>query len=696
MALTVGLVTVLLSGEKASTFVDPGSMSTMHAEINECSACHVASEHLISAWLEPLLGDGYGENNNGKCLTCHELGNENHSPHNLGSRHLSYLKSNAARPRNPTSTLSVVNARFWAQNTEPQDLECAICHNEHQGPGYDISNLSNQQCASCHTYSFDNFHSSHPQFTHYPYSRRTRIQFNHISHLGKHFLEQEYSGVAPERCQTCHVLGENGQYMQTNSYEMICSDCHSAQISGKARASSKGIAMFNVPGVDIETLEGSGLDIGEWPEYADETLTPFMELLLGINEEFHATAEIIDGLDLLDLGDASDQQLLQVQRFAWAVKTLIHDITLGGTLYLQKSLRSALGSDFEDEEQNALVGNLSPATMKDVQEEWFPNLVEEIIAHRRGERPFKRTTVLSPEAEVDTFNSARQGSSAIAVGKDEEIIFDEDEEIAFDEDEEIIFDEDEEIIFDEDEEIAFDEDEEIAFDEGEEIAFDEDEEIAFDEDEEIAFDEDEEISSSTNIGRVAVASADVTQLLDGEEWVAAGGWYRDGYVLRYRPTRHGDGLLKSWLDFSAETSTRPAGKVFDELSKQDAPGVCGKCHSVEQHESSQLFMNWTAAKPKKNTKSFTKFSHVAHFSLLGESGCQTCHQLSEDNDYDASFEHTDPQTFASNFDELKVEVCAECHNPSKAGEQCLSCHNYHIGDIQPTLTPTKAVFKRED
>ncbi len=188
----------------------------------------------------------------------------------------------------------------------------------------------------------------------------------------------------------------------------------------------------------------------------------------------------------------------------------------------------------------------------------------------------------------------------------------------------------------------------------------------------------------------------MTQLLDGEEWVAAGGWYRDGYVLRYRPTRHGDGLLKSWLDFSAETTSKPAAKVFGELSKQDGPGVCGKCHSVEHSQSGQLFMNWTATRPEKNAKNFTKFSHVTHFSLLDESGCKTCHQLSENNNYDASFEHTDPQAFASNFAELKVEVCAECHNPSEAGEQCLSCHNYHIGDIQPTLAPTKAVFKRGD
>lgn len=205
-------------------------------------------------------------------------------------------------------------------------------------------------------------------------------------------------------------------------------------------------------------------------------------------------------------------------------------------------------------------------------------------------------------------------------------------------------------------------------------------------------------SPSPPAARLSLATATfahVTQLLDYEEWVAAGSWYKDEYVLRYRPTRHGDSLLKSWLDLSAGAGSKQAVKVFDELSRQEAPGVCAKCHGIEHGDDGHLFVNWTAAKSEVNAKGFTKFSHVAYFSLLGESGCKTYHQLSADNDYDASFDNLDPHTFTSNFSDLEVEVCAECHNSSKAGEQCLSCHNYHVGDILPTQVLTKAIFGRE-
>jgi nitrate/TMAO reductase-like tetraheme cytochrome c subunit len=77
------------------------------------------------------------------------------------------------------------------------------------------------------------------------------------------------------------------------------------------------------------------------------------------------------------------------------------------------------------------------------------------------------------------------------------------------------------------------------------------------------------------------------------------------------------------------------------------------------------------------------FRHAAHFSLMGEQGCSTCHTLDTKADYARHFgANRDPAVFRSNFAPMAKNTCAACHQPQKAGESCLQCHNYHTGDVQ--------------
>ena len=168
--------------------------------------------------------------------------------------------------------------------------------------------------------------------------------------------------------------------------------------------------------------------------------------------------------------------------------------------------------------------------------------------------------------------------------------------------------------------------------------------------------------------------------------MAFGGWYRDDLVLRYRPTGHGDRFMYRWINLSSKTNREQVLRVFDTLSAEHAPGVCSKCHSIDLRVSGadSPTMNWTGQQMDPLKHPFTSFSHTSHFSLLDEEGCFKCHQLDTESDFMASYEDRDPATFSSNFKAMHRSVCSECHQADKAGDNCLDCHNYHIGTFHPT------------
>ena len=172
----------------------------------------------------------------------------------------------------------------------------------------------------------------------------------------------------------------------------------------------------------------------------------------------------------------------------------------------------------------------------------------------------------------------------------------------------------------------------------------------------------------------------------------AGGWYRDEFTLRYRPTGHADRFLKAWLDvtgqaapLSREVTTR---QIFESLASDKSPGLCTKCHSIDTDTDGRLSVNWQGARLVPGEQSFTVFSHTSHFSLPGDKGCLTCHTFNKGAKYLDSFKDRNPATFASNFEQIPRQLCAGCHTAAEAGESCLTCHNYHIGKIIPALSST--------
>ncbi len=182
--------------------------------------------------------------------------------------------------------------------------------------------------------------------------------------------------------------------------------------------------------------------------------------------------------------------------------------------------------------------------------------------------------------------------------------------------------------------------------------------------------------------------------LPSEDRASTGGWYLDEYQIRYRPTGHADPFIKTWADVSTNQNTENFSRVFENITNEESPGACFKCHSIDKVNDGTK-VNWKVRQSNPRNHEFNKFSHVAHFNLLQQDGCSTCHKFDKDADYASGFKDQDPLTFASNFQSISEQTCIQCHQEDKVGESCLTCHNYHIGKFEPTVTSEIKVSTEE-
>ena len=181
--------------------------------------------------------------------------------------------------------------------------------------------------------------------------------------------------------------------------------------------------------------------------------------------------------------------------------------------------------------------------------------------------------------------------------------------------------------------------------------------------------------------------------VDPESWADYGGWYRQDYAIFYRPAGHMDKFNYSWLSLTGPLAPRgdasPAAAVFDFLTSKDAQGSCTKCHSVDDVQGKGRVVNFSPASVVSKQGQFTRFIHEPHFGMMENRGCLTCHKLEKDRPYLKSYEQGNPKSFASNFGAVKQELCQTCHNSSKARQDCLTCHTYHVNGVSTPILKTK-------
>ena len=289
-ALTFGLLLVLVAGGGGPAFINPGPLTSQHVGLKDCKSCHTAFDKGPTAWVHAAFAEKTDIADSKRCLTCHDLGGDSFRPHGLSPSRVAELTRDANLPSRGSWAMISASAAMALKPLKgiESPLPCLSCHREHHGTKFDLTAMANANCQFCHTFQFPSLENAHPEFDRFPFKRRTRIRFDHLNHISKHFRDKEMRSSAPKACKSCHLPDEDGFKMSLKSFEDNCGACHGGQVEGVGRATAKGLPVFNVPGLDVATLSERNIAIGEWPEDADEEITPFMEFLLAGDGDYMA------------------------------------------------------------------------------------------------------------------------------------------------------------------------------------------------------------------------------------------------------------------------------------------------------------------------------------------------------------------------------------------------------------------------
>ena len=361
----------------------PGPLTSGHSSIETCNACHTQNGSGKWSWIHGLVAaDPLADSK--ACLACHKMPDTAFNAHGASTRVLNQstrrLTEFAAVSTEPLSARAQ-DAAFPMQDVMAGGLFCATCHQEHQGAGFDLKRVSNEQCRSCHVVKFDSFDGHHPDFETYPFKRRTRIIYDHAGHFEKHFPEmakKDPKKRIPVTCSSCHDSGGDRRVMATAPFDRTCTTCHLDQIVGKERASGpKGIAFLALPGLDLQTLKDRNVPVGEWPEDSEAALTPFMKVMIARTARGRALLKAVDGLNLQDLAKASDAELKAVNDLVWETKGLFNALVTGKASDVLSGLDVAVGTRLSP----SVVADLTASIPRDVvataQRQWLPNLPAE-------------------------------------------------------------------------------------------------------------------------------------------------------------------------------------------------------------------------------------------------------------------------------------------------------------------------------
>jgi hypothetical protein len=391
LAVLLALVTVICLGSalfltKGTQLLMPGPLTSGHAAIENCNACHTKSGSNKMSWLHGLVAaDPLADSK--ACLACHKMPSTAFNPHGApaevlkqSTKRLTKIAAGSAAPRSAIAQ----SVAFPMKVVIAGGLYCATCHQEHQGVSFNLNKISNEQCRSCHVVKFDSFDGHHPKFESYPFERRTRIIFDHAGHFGKHYPElakKDPAKRSPATCSTCHNSDGDRRVMAVAPFDQTCTTCHLGQILGKERVSGpKGIAFLTLPGLDLETLKKKNASVGEWPEDSDTALTPFMKVIISRNEPDRALLKAVDGLNLQDLTNASDDQIKAVTNLVWEIKGLFHALIKGKA----SDVLGDLNVGGRTKLSTTLIADLTAGIPRDAfsgaQQEWLPNLATEMAS----------------------------------------------------------------------------------------------------------------------------------------------------------------------------------------------------------------------------------------------------------------------------------------------------------------------------
>lgn len=384
--------------------VSPGELTLQHQSSRQkCSDCHtkadLAIDGLTGAQTEMASGSKeyvpLALQDSRRCLSCHDLGDSPLNPHALASVSLTDLTSSAMLDEHADTApwLVSVSTRLGTSPLQSDELACSICHKEHRGKFFDLTKLADAQCQVCHTKQFHNFATGHPEFDGFPYSRRTRIHFDHTTHYGTHFANFKRltpDGVAPESCRSCHQPDASRRMMPVVSFEKACGSCHQSQMQGPYT----DVAFFAIPNLDLRDQP-----IGDWPSGISLTnpddLPPFMKVLLSTQPQWQ------EGLQILRQAEDDSASQRGHAQLAIATKSLLGDLTENGEKAVRRRLLQAMGDHGSEKIASSLATTTAPMieSLRTASGQWFPNLKDE----------WQSLSGDSPPAKADSTVNLREG-----------------------------------------------------------------------------------------------------------------------------------------------------------------------------------------------------------------------------------------------------------------------------------------------
>ena len=802
-ALTLAITAFALGSQQRDLVFDPGPVIKGHGEVGDCATCHVAHEGGPGNWVTAAFrrDDPHGDSE--KCVKCHDRGKNPTHPHNLSpaamESHTKQIKANTPE-WSPNWMVSLRDQVFTLPGEAKDALACATCHKEHLGAQFDPTQVADDRCQTCHAVKFESFAEGHPPFDRYPYLRRTRLAFDHKRHFDRNFAEAKVQNP-PKTCADCHLPDPSGRYMVVKSFDETCANCHTKDIRGEGLAGTKGLSVFALPALDLETLQEKGIDIGEWPQDAvTETLPPFMTLMLSDSAELAADLRVVEGVELPELSEASPEQLAAVERVAWGIKELLHDIVVTGAETVHGRVEDSLNRKLDRDTVTQLIAQIPLDVLRSAQRDWFPRLGEEIEQRRQkkaaleADRPqrtrfslrrFEPAPALRQPAAARPAEAFRPGPDHrprwLQLAQAADDLLNAQDDLL---DKESLRLEDFELLKQEDAaggdgglgklapsggnaapapapaqaekapepEPAKAPEPEVAdapaepapapaapaapqpeprvaqgsdgLLTGTEGLIDE-KSLRLEDLEQLLKEDAEggdagfgaiapsEIAAPEKAPAPAVADKapepaapatpaaapepdepeepavaeyePLVPAVDPETWARFGGWFRQDFGLYYRPVTHQDPFMHAWIGLAAKaqgTRADAQGKALLAVFRdKNTPGKCLRCHSQDKRDVRGMAVNWKPFFPAQGARPFTIFNHAFHFSLVGTKGCATCHEIDTAADFAGGFKDLDPQTFQSNFAPMKAEVCADCHVAESAGEACVQCHRFHVGEF---------------
>lgn len=661
--LTLGIAAIVVVYAVKDNSLIPGPIAPAHSTLSDnCSGCHTNVEDGRLGWLHGLVRYADPLSDAKACLACHKMGEDATHAHTLSVEDLEAVseRRNLDAIDDGRSAAARLQKFLFplGEHTNTQ-VFCATCHKEHRPEDGKLSAVPDGRCHSCHKVQFEHFAKDHPDFGDYPFRRRARIVFDHAQHFGERFpemAEKKPDLKIPKRCADCHTSTADKRHMAVKPFSETCSGCHLPQIVGAERATGpKGVALLALPEIDLATLKEKNVNIGSWPGDSEAELTPLMKLLLGRDPESRALLQAVDKLDLVDLSDASDEDISAVAAFVWEVKALFSALA---TSKPSEAVSGAFGStpDGADAERlSKLLAAMPQDVVLGAQREWLPNLEEEM-----AERPevkwaptVKRAASGAPETDKKTEAAPDISEPPANEEPPDQLVTDRNFGTwGVDPFGELV----------------------QAGDTSKELA------------------RAEEASEDIGVGEEEVAPDDRTPV-GAEEWAELGGWYRGDYTIYYKPTGHADAFLRAWLEYTGRLYDKSNGdvasSVFDLLTSEDAQGQCTKCHSIDAGPKGSRVVQWHPSSLADKSRIFTKFVHEPHFPLLDKRGCLTCHKLNNAKDFEDAYRELDPAGAKFNFKPVAKKICANCHKESAARQNCSLCHNYHITPVVTPITRTR-------